>query len=64
MNMSFSYTGLPSASIFYQLFQYLNPDGKRSNVVYRATDQKWAERQNVDLGNASWRGQCGSRTST
>ena len=28
------YTGLPSASVFDQLFQYLSPDGKRSNVVY------------------------------
>ena len=51
------YTGLPSASVFYQLFQYLSPDGKRSNVVYRATAQKWAERQNKDMdpGTASWR---------
>ena len=34
------YTGLPSACVFCHLFQYLNPDGKRSNVVYRATAQK------------------------
>ncbi len=50
------YTGLPSADVFYQLFQYLNPDGTHSNVVYRATAQKWAERQNADPGNALWRG--------
>ena len=35
------------------MFQYLNPDGKRSNVVYRATAQKRAQRQNVDQGNAA-----------
>jgi len=34
------HTGLPSASAFHQLFQYLNPDGKQSNVVYCATAQK------------------------
>ena len=47
------FTGLPSASVFYHLFQYLNPDGKRSNVVYHATAQKRAQRQNVDPGNAA-----------
>ena len=52
MKMSF-FTGLPSASVFYHLFQYLNPDGKHSNVVYHATAQKRAQRQNVDPGNAA-----------
>ena len=33
------YTGLPSSSVFYQLFHYLNPEGIRSNVVYSATAQ-------------------------
>ena len=28
------YTGLPSAAVFDRLLEYLNPDGRRSNVVY------------------------------
>ena len=31
------YTGLPSAAVFDRLLEYLNPDGRRSNVVYRAS---------------------------
>ena len=49
------YTGLPSSSLFYQLFQYLIPEGMRSNVVYRATAQNWATKQSSDPANASWR---------
>ena len=49
------YTGLPSSSVFYQLFEYLSPDGMRSNIVYRATAQQWATRQGSDPSSASWR---------
>ena len=28
------YTGVPSASVVYQLFQYQSPNGKHSNVEY------------------------------
>ena len=49
------YTGLPSSSVFYQLFQYFNPEGIRSNVVYRATAQNWAANQSADPTSASWR---------
>ena len=49
------YTGLPSSSVFYQLLNYLSPDGMRSNVVYRATAQNWTTRQNSDPASASWR---------
>ena len=50
------YTGLPSAAIFDRLLEYLNPDGRRSNVVYRATAQKWAnECIGTEPGEAKWR---------
>ena len=49
------YTGLPSSSVFYQLFQYLNSEEIRSNVVYHATAQSWAANQSADPSNASWR---------
>ena len=49
------YTGLPSSSVFYQLFQYLNPEGIRSNIVYCATAQSWAANQSTDSSNALWR---------
>ena len=49
------YTGLPSSDVFYQLFEYLSPEGSRSNVVYRATAQSWAANQSTDAASASWR---------
>ena len=53
------YTGLPSSSVFffYQLLNFLSPDGMRSNVLYRATALKAskATRQNSDPASASWR---------
>ena len=51
------YTGLPSSSVFYQLLNFLSPDGMRSNVVFRVTAQKAskATRQNSDPTSASWR---------
>ena len=36
------YTGLPSAAVFDRLLEYLNPDGRHSNLVYQATAKKWA----------------------
>ena len=50
------YTGLPSAAVFDRLLEYLNPDGRRSNVVYRATAQKWAsDCIRTEPGEAKWR---------
>ena len=49
------YTGLPSSGVFYQLFQYLSPEGIRVNIVYRATAQNWAANKQTDPANAPWR---------
>ena len=49
------YTGFPSSNVFYQLFEYLSPEGSHSNVVYRTTAQNWAANQSTDAASASWR---------
>ena len=51
------YTGLPSASIFYEVLDYVSPGRKRSNIVYRATAQQWANDQErgSEPGQATWR---------
>ena len=48
------YTGLPSTAVFYRLLEYLSPAGKQSNVVYKATAQKWIK-EGMEPGNAEWR---------
>ena len=48
------YTSLPSATVFYQLLEYLSLAGKRSNIVYNATAQNWVK-EGSDPGNAEWR---------
>jgi len=48
------YAGLPSTAVFFRLLEYLSPDGKRSNVVYRATAQKWIK-EGMEPGDAEWR---------
>ena len=51
------YTGLPSAAVFDTLFEYLSPDGRRSNVVYRPTAQRWVSDcpEGKQPGEAEWR---------
>lgn len=51
------YTGLTSAAVFDRLFEYLSPDGRRSNVVYRATAQRWDSdcAGGMQPGEAEWR---------
>ena len=50
------YTGLPSATVFDKLLEYLSPEGKRSNVVYRATAKKWSDDgKEAEPGKAEWR---------
>ena len=51
------YTGLPSAAVFDRLFEYLSPGGKQSNVVYRATAQRWISDYagGMQPGEAEWR---------
>ena len=53
------YTGLPSFAVFDRLLvlEYLNPDGRHSNVVYQATAKKWTSDCVVgtEPGEAKWR---------
>lgn len=51
------YTGLPSASVFYELLDYVSPGRTRSNVVYRATAQHWTndEQKETEPSQAKWR---------
>ncbi|XP_065893744.1 uncharacterized protein [Dysidea avara] len=49
-----NYTGLPSAAVFDALLDFLSPGRKRSNVVYRATAQKWTNDDEAP-GEAEWR---------
>ncbi|XP_065904132.1 uncharacterized protein [Dysidea avara] len=51
------YTGLPSASIFYEVLDYVSPGRKRSNIVYHATAQQWANDQErgSEPCQATWR---------
>ncbi|XP_065896038.1 uncharacterized protein [Dysidea avara] len=51
------YTGLPSASVLYELLDYLSPGRKRSNIVYRGTAQQWTndEQKEMEPSQAKWR---------
>ena len=48
---------MPSAAVFDTLFEYLSPDGRRSNVVYRSTAQRWVSDcpEGKQPGEAEWR---------
>ena len=51
------YTGLPCAAVFDRLLEYLNPDGRHSNIVYQTTAKKWASDcvAGTGAGEAKWR---------
>jgi len=51
------YTGLSSFAVFDILLEDFNPDERCSNVVYRATTQRWTSdcAGGMQLGEAEWR---------
>lgn len=51
------YTGLPSTAVYDRLLEYLSPDGRCSNVVYRATAQSWTSAciRGMVPSEAEWR---------